>query len=579
LRCKVASHNQIKRIMSVIQQLKDAGGITAIETLLNESLIHTTPTRIVLSSVGVGVFLSYIYSQLTHKYPLYDRIKHEIFRQFRRLPFVKKQIDAETSKTQVELEKEFLKYCINVDELDRLPEKGMSVETVLKEAKSILALGDGDWKTGSESGTVYNGNDILTDLMTNVYGMSAWSNPLHPDTFPGIRKMEAEIVRMCCSLFNGDPTTSCGCMTTGGTESIVLACKAYRDWAKEEKGIKNPVIIAPITAHAAFDKAAAMLDMPLRKAPVDPVTQKVDIRQMRKLICSSTCMLVGSAPQFPHGSIDEIGEIAKLGRSYGIPVHVDACLGGFLIPFMNDAGFPLEPFDFRVPGVTSISADTHKYGFAPKGSSVILYSEPIYRHYQWFSFVDWPGGIYATTTISGSRAGGIIAACWASLVYHGRQGYVESTKQIIETTRYITEEMEKIDGIFIVGKPEVSVVAIGSNKFNIYGFGDLMKEGGWNLNILQEPACVHLCCTMLHAQSGVADRFINDVKVAVKKLLDDPSIGESKTAALYGSSASVSDRGIVDRLVWTYLDSLYVTKSTQKKIPTSNGIQNGDIKH
>jgi len=511
------------------------------------------------------------------QYPLYNRIKHAIFRHVRRLPFVKRQVDGEISKAQVELENDFLSHVTEIEELAKLPEQGMDKQKVLKEAKKIISLGHTDWKTGSESGTVYNGNDTLTDLMTNVYGMSAWSNPLHPDTFPGIRKMEAEIVRMCCDLFNGNPSTSCGCMTTGGTESIVLACKAYRDWAREERGISNPVIVAPTTAHAAFDKAASLLDIYLRKVPVDPVTQKVDVKQMRKLICRNTCMLVGSAPQFPHGCIDDIGSIAKLGKSYGIPVHVDACLGGFLIPFMNDAGFPLRPFDFRVPGVTSTSADTHKYGFAPKGSSVILYSEEIYRHYQWFSYVDWPGGIYATTTISGSRAGGIIAACWASLVYHGRDGYVKSTKQIIETTRYITNEVKKIDGIFIVGSPEVSVVAIGSERFNIYGFGDLMKECGWNLNILQSPACIHLCCTMLHAQSGVADRFIKDVKAAVKKLIDDPSIGESKTAALYGSSASVADRGIIDRIVWAYLDSLYVTKATKTVLKQEEDKNDGKI--
>ena len=194
----------------------------------------------------------------------------------------------------------------------------------------------------------------------------------------------------------------------------------YRDYAKNVKGIENPVIVAPVTAHAAFQKAADLLDMGIRHVGVDPKTQKVDLGAMRRAISASTCMLVGSAPQFPHGSVDDIRGIAGLGVKYGIPVHVDACLGGFLIAFMEEAGFPLEPFDFRVKGVTSISADTHKYGYAPKGSSVVLYSRPEFRRQQWFSVGDWPGGIYATSTIGGSRAGGIIAACWASLMYYGR---------------------------------------------------------------------------------------------------------------------------------------------------------------
>ena len=188
-------------------------------------------------------------------------------------------------------------------------------------------------------------------------------------------------------------------MTSGGTESIILAIKAYRDYARNEKGIENPNIVVPITAHAAFDKGAAMLDMPIIHVPVDPDTQRVNLQKMKRSINSSTCMLVGSAPQFPHGSIDDIEGIAALGLKYDIPVHVDACLGGFLIAFMRDAGYPLKPFDFSVPGVTSISADTHKYGFAPKGSSVILYSNRELRHQQWFTFPDWPGGIYATSTI------------------------------------------------------------------------------------------------------------------------------------------------------------------------------------
>lgn len=156
---------------------------------------------------------------------------------------------------------------------------------------------------------------------------------------------------MCCELFNGGPD-SCGTVTSGGTESIILAVKAYRDYAREMKGITDPNIVVPITAHAAFDKAAALLDIQIKHVPMDPVTCKVDLSQMRRIINGSTCMLAGSAPQFPHGSIDDIEGIAKLGRKYDIPVHVDACLGGFLVPFMNDAGFPLNPFDFSVEGVT-----------------------------------------------------------------------------------------------------------------------------------------------------------------------------------------------------------------------------------
>jgi len=375
--------------------------------------------------------------------------------------------------------------------------------------------------------------------------------------------MEAEVVRMCCNMFNGGPD-SCGCISTGGTESIILACKAYRDWAREERGIQDPNIIVPVTAHAAFDKAAAMLDMVIKHIAVDPETRAVDVKAMSRAIDSSTCMLAGSCPQFPHGTIDDIQAIAALGLKKGIPVHVDACLGGFLVPFMEEAGYPLPPFDFRVEGVTSISADTHKYGFAPKGSSVILYSEPKYRHYQWFTFSDWPGGIYATSTISGSKAGGITAACWASLVHHGRSGYVDSTRKIVKTTKYIAQELGLIKGIKIFGKPQVSVVAFGSDETNIFGISDTLKNKGWNLNNLQFPSCIHLCVTMLHTEAGVADKFIKDVREATETALANPDSATSEAAAIYGMSQTIPDRGLVNLITWSYLDSLYITKAEKE---------------
>ncbi|XP_037777606.1 sphingosine-1-phosphate lyase-like [Penaeus monodon] len=394
-------------------------------------------------------------------------------------------------------------------------------------------------------------------------GMSAWSNPLHPDVFPGVRKMEAEVVRMCCTMFHGD-ASSCGVMTTGGTESIIMACKAYRDYAINVKGIKKPEMLVPVSAHAAFDKGAQLLGMRIRHVPLDPETMKVDIAAMRKMINRNTCMLAGSAPQFPHGVMDPIIEIAGLGLRYDIPVHVDACLGGFLIPFMDDAGFPLAPFDFRVEGVTSISADTHKYGYAPKGSSVIIYNEPKWRHHQFFVTPDWPGGIYATPTIGGSRSGGIVSACWAALVYHGKRGYVDYTRSIIQTTRKIEEGCRKIKGVFVYGKPEVSVVALGSNDYNIYQLSDRMGKRGWNLNALQYPPSIHIAVTVLHTHPGVAERFIKDIDELSKEILENPPKDAGGSAALYGMAQSIPDRSLVGEMAWCYLDAVYSTKISEK---------------
>ncbi|VDK31031.1 unnamed protein product [Gongylonema pulchrum] len=228
--------------------------------------------------------------------------------------------------------------------------------------------------------------------------------------------------------------------------------------------------------------------MRIRHVPVKS-NQRVDIKRMREAISRSTCVLVGSAPNFPTGSIDDIEAIAQLGKEFDIPVHVDACLGGFLIPFMEEAGYKIPLFDFRLDGVTSISCDVHKYGYSPKGSSVILYRKPEYLHHQYMCFSDWTGGIYATPTFAGSRCGLAISLAWATLLHYGRSGYIQRTKEIIECARHISSAVESdIDGLRLLGSPDVSVVAFTSDSFNIYALIDDMTALGWNLNSLQNPA-------------------------------------------------------------------------------------------
>ncbi|XP_058241957.1 sphingosine-1-phosphate lyase 1 isoform X2 [Hemibagrus wyckioides] len=425
------------------------------------------------------------------------------------------------------------------------------------------------WSKGKVSGAVYWGDEKLTDLLVKVYGEFAWSNPLHPDIFPGVRKMEAEVVRMTCTLFNGGPE-SCGTVTSGGTESILMACKAYRDLAYE-RGIKYPEILAPVSAHAAFDKAAHYFGMKLIHIPLDKKTMKVDVKAMKRAISKNTAMLVCSAPQFPHGIIDPIVEVGKLAEKYNIPFHVDACLGGFLIVFMEKAGFKLEPFDFRVKSVTSISADTHKYGYAPKGSSVVIYREKKYRHYQYFVAPDWQGGIYASPSIAGSRPGGIIAACWATMMHMGESGYVEATKKVVQTARTIAAGVHKVEGLFVFGKPEVSVVALGSNVFDIFRLSNALTSKGWNLNTLQFPSSIHICVTMLHTQPGVAEQFIKDVKEEVAKIMKNPKEKTTGMGAVYGMAQTIPDRSMVTEVSCGFLDCLYSTevKKVQKNHYTS----------
>lgn len=286
-------------------------------------------------------------------------------------------------------------------------------------------------------------------------------------------------------------------------------------------------------------------------------------------------MLVCSAPQFPHGVIDPIEEVAKLALKYNIPFHVDACLGGFLIVFMEKAGFPLPLFDFRVKGVTSISADTHKYGYAPKGSSVILYSNKDYRHYQYFVASDWPGGLYASPSIAGSRPGGIVAACWATMMHIGEDGYIEATKKIITAARFIIKELQKVKEIVIFGNPEVSVIALGSDKFDIYRLSNSLTAKGWNLNTLQFPSSIHICLTVLHTKPGVAQLFVKDIQESVAVIMKDPGAKTTGVGAIYGMAQTIPDRSMVLEISKAFLDCLYLTEmpSSAKQINGSPGHQ------
>ncbi|XP_060576368.1 sphingosine-1-phosphate lyase 1-like, partial [Ruditapes philippinarum] len=370
-------------VRTVVPYLEDA------RVKVNGACDQVEGWQVIAYTFGFTLILISLYNFIfDEEKSLKERIKKRFFKFVKKLPIIKDQIAKEIDKNAKGVEEGFQKGVGKMKYMHKLPDKGWTEKKIMDELDRYHSLVKVDWTKGTVSGAVYSGDDKLTDILVEAYRKFAWTNPLHPDLFPDIRKMEAEVVRMCCNMFNGDDK-SCGSVTSGGTESILLACLAYRNRAREN-GIKFPEMIVPVTVHAAFDKAAEFFHMKITHIPVDPVTCKVDIRKMKRAINGSTCMLVGSAPQFPHGSIDPIEEIAALGRKYSIPVHTDCCLGGFLVPFMEKAGFSVPKVDFRVPGVTSISADTHKYGFAPKGSSVILYSDKEYRKYQFFVQPDWP---------------------------------------------------------------------------------------------------------------------------------------------------------------------------------------------
>ncbi|XP_078387058.1 sphingosine-1-phosphate lyase 1 isoform X1 [Cetorhinus maximus] len=516
------------------------------------------PWQIIAITALTTLLVVWLHGFIFQQQSISSRLQKFFFRILRKLPFLAVTIQKQLNKALDDLSTSVLTLKDGMTYITSLPAHGLAESELLLKLKDYSTMGEVQWEKGHVSGTVYSGDEQLTKLMVQVYGDFAWSNPLHPDIFPGVRKMEAEVVRMSCTLFHGGPD-SCGTVTSGGTESILMACKAYRDLGAE-RGVKYPEIVAPISAHAAFDKAAQYFGMKVVHVPLDKRTMQVDVKAMKKAISRNTVMLVCSVPQFPHGIMDPVEKVAKLALEYDIPLHVDACLGGFLIVFMEKAGYSLLPFDFRVKGVTSISADTHKYGYAPKGSSVVLYSIKKYRHYQFFVAPDWQGGIYASPTIAGSRPGGIIAACWATMVYMGEDGYVKATKKIIETARHIEAQLRKIKEIFIFGKPEVSVVAVGSETFDIFRLSNAMTSKGWNLNTLQFPSSIHICVTLLHTRNGVADKFVEDLRQSVAEIMKNPDEKTTGRGAIYGMAQSIPDRSMVTEISHGFLDCLYSTE-------------------
>ena len=438
----------------------------------------------------------------------------------------------------------------------RLPEAGMERKAILAEMERLCAIEQARWKDGYVSGGVYHGDETHVDFLNRVYAINSQSNPLHADVWPSTTKFEAEIVSMTAGMLGADKTDDniVGTLSSGGTESILLAMKTYRDWARDKQHITAPEIIAPTTAHAAFDKAAEYFGMKTIRIPVGP-DFRADVEATKAALTRNTIVLVGSAPPFPHGIVDPIEELAELARQNGCGFHTDACLGGFLLPWAEKLGYNVPPFDFRLPGVTSISADTHKYGYAAKGTSVILYRGTDLRHYQYFSVADWPGGIYFSPTLAGSRPGALSAACWAAMVSMGEQGYLEAARRILETTAWLKQEMRKIPEIKVIGDP-LFLIAFQSELLNVYKISEFMSQRRWGLNGLHLPPSVHLCVTLRHTQPGVKERFIEDLRAAIEHVRQHPEAPEG-LGPIYGLASAVEMRDMVKEILNWCMDLLY----------------------
>jgi sphinganine-1-phosphate aldolase len=350
-------------------------------------------------------------------------------KRLKKIPSVRRKIEKEYDEMMGGLEASLKPYKDRFPTFAKLPQTGRGREEILREMESLREQEEAHWKDGFVSGAVYHGDEEHIEFLNRVYAINSQSNPLHADVWPSTTKFEAEIVSMTATMLHGE--SACGTISSGGTESIMLAMKTYRDRARETKGITRPEMIAPVTAHAAFDKASQYFGIKMVKIPVD-ADSRADVKAARRAINRNTVVIVGSAPSFPHGAIDPIEELSELAREHNIGFHTDACLGGFVLPWAEKLGYKVPPFDFRLRGVTSISVDTHKFGYAAKGTSVILYRSKELRHFQYYTTTEWPGGLYFSPTFAGSRPGALSAACWAALTSIGEQGYMDATKKSLK---------------------------------------------------------------------------------------------------------------------------------------------------
>lgn len=506
------------------------------------------------------IVVFYGYGPIKPLVTAYKYVVRSVTRFLLKLPLVHRKVQAQIDETRVTIETQFVNKPEGVD-FSEIPAKGLSARQ-LKSKLDILAGEEAaTWQGGQYSGAVYYGNEAIAKLQADTYREFSFANQLHPDAFPSVRQMEAEVVSMVLKLFHA-PDSGCGTTTSGGTESLLLACLAAREKAAAERGVSEPEIIAPVSIHAAVFKAAKYFKKKLRLVDLtDDFT--VDIGQVKRLINCNTCLLMGSAPNFPYGTVDNIQALSDIAISHNLPLHVDCCLGSFVIAYYSKVfKEALAPFDFALPGVTSISCDTHKYGFTPKGSSVIMYRDPSYRKYQYFITSEWVGGLYGSPTLAGSRPGAITAGTWATMLSIGDDGYKKSCAEIIEASRKLRDAIENdIPELDVVGDPKLSVVAFKSDQINVHTLNDILSKRGWHLSALQKPPSVHLCVTRLSVP--VIDKLITDLKECASELADRNEKIESDTAQLYGVANSLTVNSVADDIIGAFLDVLYQDKRTE----------------
>ncbi len=373
----------------------------------------------------------------------------------------------------------------------------------------------------------FAGDDVVQiagEAYSAYFGMNALYGAI---AYPSLRRIEAEVVATLLRLFQA-PDGATGSITSGGTESIFMAVKTARDWARARRPeIAAPTMVVPRTAHAAFSKAGELLGVGVRRMASSPGF-RADLAAMTAAIDGSTIMIVGSTPGYAYGTLDPVGEIAALAERHGLWMHVDACVGGMVLPFARDLGSPIPAFDFAVPSVTSLSVDLHKYGYALHGCSALILRDGELGQYQRYQFDQWPVGGYSTTNLVGSRSGGPVASAWAVMKYLGAAGYRERVGRMLDAKRRLTEGIRAIDGLAVFGEPEATLLAFGSAQLDMAAIGQEMTRLGWSFARVVEPPGMLLLLNGFHG--AIVAEFLDDLRLTAVAVAEGRIVAEVRPA-------------------------------------------------
>ncbi len=434
----------------------------------------------------------------------------------------------------------------------QIPHTGRSPEAVLAELRA-KGERDTDWRGGKVFSLVYHAGEAHEKLLLDAHALYASTNLLNPMAFKSLKEMENDLVEMAGRLFHCSGAV--GAVTSGGTESLLVMVAAYRDRARREKPwILRPQLVVPSTIHPAFDKAAHYFGVELKKVPVGD-DLRANVRAMEKAIGWRTIGIAASAPQYPHGVIDPIAELGEIAQAKNLPMHVDACVGGFMLPWIEKLGRPLPKWDFRVPGVTSISADLHKYGYCAKGASLLLWRSIDQMRHQFFVATDFPGGIYASPTLLGTRPGGPVAAAWAAMQTLGVDGYLALTKRALDAADALRQGIARIPGLVLLGHGQATIVSFAATKLDIYAIADRLEARGWTADRQHRPASLHLTVTANHGP--IVDDYLKDLAAAVDDVRKDPSLAKTGSAPMYGMAGRLPVRRLVASQVRKVFANMY----------------------